>query len=87
MFHIRLREQRIRHHYTQQRMADILELSLNAYQKYEQAERCPSFECLVKIADLFQVSIDYLFGRDEFLQSLGVSVDGFRADLPDHPKS
>lgn len=77
MFHTRLRALRMKNKLTQQKMADMLNLSLNAYQKYEQAERTPSFEGLIKIADIFQVPIDYLLGRDAFLESLGVSVDAY----------
>ncbi len=75
MFGKRLRAARMARKITQQRMADMLHSSLNAYQKYEQGERSPSFTTLVQIADILEVSIDWLLGRDEYLQSLGVSVD------------
>ena len=78
MFGKRLREQRIKSNFTQQAMADKLTVSLNTYQKYEQGERCPSFDCLIHIADILNVSIDYLLGRDNYLKSLGVSVDVFQ---------
>ena len=78
MFPERLRLRRKSMGYTQQRMADLLSLSLNAYQKYEQSERFPAADTLVKIADILKCPIDYLLGRDEFLKSLGVSVDVFR---------
>ena len=78
MFAKRLRAQRMKLGLTQQKMADILDLSLNAYQKYEQAERMPPYETLIRIADLFQVPTDYLLGRDAFLQVLGVSVDEYQ---------
>ena len=42
MFNTRLRSLRMKYKYTQQNMADMLQISLNAYQKYEQAERSPS---------------------------------------------
>lgn len=77
MFGKRLRAARIARKYTQQRMADILTISLNSYQKYEQGERNPSFDILVKIADTLNVSIDWLLSRDDFLKSLGVSSDVF----------
>lgn len=77
MFNKRLRALRIKHGFTQQQMADTLNLSLNAYQKYEQAERMPTYDCLIRIADLFSVPTDFLLGRDEFLRSLGVNVDGY----------
>lgn len=75
MFNKRLRDTRMKCKLTQQNMADKLDLSLNAYQKYEQGERSPSFDCLVSIADILDVSLDYLFGRDEFMKAHGVFVD------------
>lgn len=75
MFNTRLRSLRMKYKYTQQNMADMLQISLNAYQKYEQAERSPSLDSLVKLADIFNVPTDFLLCRDEFLKSLGVSVD------------
>ncbi len=77
MFNKRLRATRMKRKFTQQKMADILQVSLNAYQKYEQAERSPSLDCLVQIADILNVPIDFLLCRDEYLKSLGVSVDEF----------
>lgn len=77
MFNKRLRETRIKNGFTQQNMADKLGISLNAYQKYEQAERSPSLDCLVKIADIFDISIDYLLCRDEFIQSHAASSDEY----------
>ena len=78
MFCKRLRISRMKNKYTQQNMADMLNISLNAYQKYEQAERSPSLDYLVKIADILNVPTDYLLCRDDFLQSLGVSVDEYQ---------
>lgn len=75
MFHTRLRELRMKCSFTQQNMADRLGLSLNAYQKYEQKEREPSIDTLINIADILDVSIDFLLCRDAFLQSHGVSFD------------
>lgn len=78
MFSSRLRAARLKKHYTQQSMSDTLSISLNGYQKYEQGERFPPPDTLVKIADLLETSIDYLLGRDDYLKSLGVSVDEFQ---------
>lgn len=77
MFNQRLRAARMKRGFTQQKMADLLSLSLNAYQKYEQAERNPPLDCLIQIADILEVPTDFLLGRDGFLQSLGVSVDEY----------
>ncbi len=78
MFSKRLRASRMKNKYTQQKMADMLDISLNSYQKYEQAERSPSLDCLVKIADILNVPTDYLLCRDDFLKVLGVSVDEYQ---------
>lgn len=75
MFGKRLRSARLARKLTQQKVADALEMTVNAYQKYEQSERSPSLETLVKLADLFQVPTDWILCRDEYLESLGVFVD------------
>ncbi len=77
MFNTRLRSTRLLRKLTQQNMADALNISLNGYQKYEQAERSPSLDCLVHIADILDVSLDYLLCRDDFIESHGVSVDEY----------
>lgn len=69
MFNERLKTIRKTSKITQQSMANKLEISLNAYQKYEQGERSPSLETLVQIADIFDVSLDYLLCRDDFIRS------------------
>ncbi len=49
---------------TQRECADILEISLRAWQTYEQGVSEPKQALLCKIADMFSVSIDYLLGRE-----------------------
>lgn len=75
MFGKRLRAARIKSGLTQQQVADSLDITVNAYQKYEQSMRSPSLETLVKLADLFCVPTDWILCRDDYLKSLGVSVD------------
>ena len=72
MFGKRLRQVRMLRHYTQQFMADSLCVSLNAYQKYEQGERMPSLDTLVRIADILGTSTDYLLERDYYLRAIGI---------------
>ena len=43
-------------------MFDVLQSSMN---RYESGESSPSFETLVKMADYYDVSLDYLFGRTD----------------------
>lgn len=78
MFNVRLREMRMKRHFTQQGIADTLGIALRSYQCYETGTRAPRFDLLVLIADTLDVSIDYLLGRDSWLKSHGVSVDEYR---------
>ena len=73
----RLRALRMKHNFTQQKTADMLNVTMSSYQKYEQDERFPSYEILIKIADIFDVSLDYLLCRDEFMKSHGVYADEY----------
>ena len=61
---LRLRDLRIKHGYTQETLAYILNTSRSRIAMYEQGKRQPDFEMQEAIADLFNVSIDYLFGRE-----------------------
>lgn len=49
---------------TQKECADVLGVTLRAWQGYEQGIREPKFELLIKIANMFNVTIDYLLGRE-----------------------
>ena len=77
MFGKRLRSIRLKRGFTQQTIADKILISLRTYQKYEQGTRFPSYEVLIDLADNLNVSIDWLLGRDDFLESLGVSFDEY----------
>lgn len=48
----------------QQEIAELLGVKRNTYSDWENGKREPSFENLVKLADLFDVSLDWLFGRE-----------------------
>lgn len=75
MLNRRLRMVRLYNNYTQQNMADFLDLTLNGYQKYEQGRSAPPWQTLVKIADIFNVPVDYLLCRDEYLKSIGIEIN------------
>ena len=64
MFKKRLRQARIDAKLTQQRMADLLGISLNGYQKYEQGETQPPLDTLVKLSHILNVTTDYLLCND-----------------------
>lgn len=59
----RLKECRKEKGYTQGQVAIYCDITEKTYQNYELMTRQPKIEILIKIADLFGVSIDYLVGR------------------------
>lgn len=50
---------------TQMQVATYCDITEKAYQNYELMTREPRIEILVRIADLFEVSLDYLTGRTD----------------------
>lgn len=50
---------------TQMQVATYCDITEKAYQNYELMTREPRIEILVRIADLYEVSLDYLTGRTE----------------------
>lgn len=49
--------------YTRQRVADDLSISRASLEYYEKGQRLPDIEIAAKIADYYNVSVDYLLGR------------------------
>lgn len=48
---------------TQAELASRVDVSQKSISKYERSERRPTYETLMKMADLFEVSVDYLLGN------------------------
>lgn len=63
MFASLLKELREKTGLTQGKISEILNVQTRTYGSWERGERQPDFETLVKIADYFNVSTDYLLGR------------------------
>ncbi|WP_324628405.1 helix-turn-helix domain-containing protein [Bacillus paranthracis] len=62
-FGIRLKELRKINKMTQQNLADKLSISKSLISKYESGSAKPSYENLSDLANLFNVSTDYLTGK------------------------
>ncbi|MFW5434183.1 helix-turn-helix domain-containing protein [Paenibacillus apiarius] len=60
---IRIAELREGKGWTQEELAELLGITRAALSHYEKDRRKPDFETLTKLADQFEVSIDYLVGR------------------------
>lgn len=65
IFAQRLKELRIEKKTKQREMAEYLGLGLRTYQYYESATHYPDIPGLMKLADFFEVSTDYLLGRSD----------------------
>lgn len=61
----RLRSLRLRAGKSQADIAGLLNITREAYSMYENGKRQPSFDALLVLADLYTVSMDYLFGRTD----------------------
>ncbi|MBQ7034176.1 MAG: helix-turn-helix transcriptional regulator [Clostridia bacterium] len=62
---MRLRELRKAKHISQLKLAIDLNMNQNTISRYENSEREPGINELIKIADYFNVSVDYLLGRSD----------------------
>lgn len=59
----KLKELRTSHHYTQEEVAKRLKISKSTVGMYEQNRRSPDLEVLSAMADIYNVSLDYLLDR------------------------
>ncbi|MGN0660485.1 MAG: helix-turn-helix domain-containing protein [Oscillospiraceae bacterium] len=62
---MRIKELRKARNITQLKMAMDLNTNQNTISRYENGEREPGIIELIKIADYFDVSVDYLLGRTD----------------------
>ena len=66
LFPQRLQALRGRRHLSRRTLAELCGLSKNMISLYERGEKAPSVDALVSLADFFEVSTDYLLGRQNF---------------------
>lgn len=66
VFEDNLKELRKLNKLTQRQVAERLKISQPSYIRYENGKSEPTLENLVALADLFDVSVDYLLGRKDF---------------------
>ena len=72
VFAERLRLLRQARNVTQARLAELLGVSPRVYNRWEKGGNVPHFDTIVKIADILQVTLDELAGRQEPSQELKI---------------
>lgn len=70
---LRVRELREQRYLNQKGIAQKINVSQSTISAYEIGERTPDLETLIKLADFFDVSIDYLVGRSETKRNISQS--------------
>ena len=61
----RVRDLREDHDKTQKEIAEMLNMQLTVYKRYEYGERELPLWAAIKLADYYKVSLDYLVGRTD----------------------
>ena len=76
MFKDRFKELRTSYKYTQNEIADIFDVSVQAVYNWEKGIFMPTIDSLIKLAEFFSVSTDYLLGIDnkKYLDVSGLST-------------
>lgn len=59
----RIRNLREDNELTQREIAEKLYIAKKTYERYENNERIPPIDFMIRLADFYNVSIDYLCGR------------------------
>lgn len=66
VFKDRLKQLRKSKNYTQIYVARCIGVKYQSYQNYERGISFPTLENFIKLADLFEVSLDYLADRQKY---------------------
>lgn len=61
----RIQDLRVDSDLTQKEMSEILHISQRSYSHYETGSRNIPIEMLIRIANYYQISLDYLVGRTD----------------------
>ena len=81
LFGDRLKALRTEERLTQKQLADSLGLAFSTISMYERGTREPDFETMEAIADYFNVSMDYLYGKSNNVFSSHNNIDNIE-DIP-----
>lgn len=77
----RLKELRLNNGLKQSDLLKKFNLSSARYSQYENDKRVPDYELLIKFADFYNVSIDYLLGRTNVIKPEKIDENDLLAKL------
>lgn len=66
---------RKQHNLSQQKLADILHISQQSVYKYENNITSPDLDTLIRMADFFNTSVDYIIGHTEISHKIEPVTD------------
>jgi len=72
----RLKMEREKRGWKQDHLADLIGVTNGAISGYERNYREPDFETLTKLAEIFNVSTDYLLGKEPIIGALRQTESG-----------
>lgn len=75
-FHERLKDLRVSKDLSQSEFAKLIRVSKSSVNMYERGEREPGLDTLERIADYFNVDMDYLLGKSDVVNKVQWSVHG-----------
>ena len=82
-FHERLRELRKQSPIMQKDIAQKIGVSVRTFQLYEQGLLEPNIERLILLSKIFNVTVDFLICREEYLSEVGAAES--ETNLPEYP--
>lgn len=65
-----LKKLRLEHGISQKQLADVISFSQQSINKYENHDIEPDIATLIKIADFFNTSVDYLIGNSDIRRKI-----------------
>lgn len=79
----RIKQLRLENNLTQKQFASLFALYDSTISQYENGKRVPEYEIIIKIADNFNVSVDWLLGRVDSRDLVIVDVASLPKQLKD----
>ena len=74
---LKLQQLRYEQNLSQEDVAKVLNITRQGYSRYERGEREANYETLCKLAELFNVSIDYLLGHSTYYYPDNLKTDSY----------